>query len=123
MKNIIKLSLDSFHLYFEQSNLDELLKMGGSKNEVKTSVRPPSAVRRPTMPFAVHSPPTNGPSHHKKLLFAGNYSYTLHHIGLTPLYWRRTSDDAMSGEVFYGRMDGRMPDKKRHKNFVLGSPS
>ena len=77
MKNIIKLSLDSFHLYFEQSNLDELLKMGGSKNEVKTSVCPPSAVRRPTMPFAVHSPPTDGPSHHKKLLFAGNYSYRI----------------------------------------------
>ena len=33
---------------------------------------------------------------------------------------------AMSGEVFYGqtdgRTDGRTADKKRRKNFVLGSP-
>ena len=33
---------------------------------------------------------------------------------------RRTSDVAMSGEVFYGWMDGM--DKKRRKNSVLGSP-
>ena len=36
------------------------------------------------------------------------------------MYWRRTSDVAMSGEVFYGWMDGM--DKKRRKNSVLGSP-
>ena len=28
----------------------------------------------------------------------------------------------MSGEVFYGRRDGRTADKTRRKNFVLGSP-
>ena len=45
-----------------------------------------------------------------------------HRIALTPLYWRRTSDVAMSGEVFYGRTDGWTADKKRRKNFVVGSP-
>ena len=48
--------------------------------------------------------------------------------GLAPLYrigprsdgGRRTG--AMSGEVFFGRTDGRTVDKKRRKNFVLGSP-
>ena len=34
---------------------------------------------------------------------------------------RRTR--AMSGKVFYGRMEGRTAEKKRCKNFVLGSPS
>ena len=33
---------------------------------------------------------------------------------------RRTG--AKSGEVFLGRMEGRAADKKRSKNFVLGSP-
>ena len=28
----------------------------------------------------------------------------------------------MSGEVFYGQTDGRTADKKRRKNFILGSP-
>ena len=28
----------------------------------------------------------------------------------------------MSREFFYGRTDGRMADKKRRKNFILGSP-
>ena len=45
-----------------------------------------------------------------------------HRIELTPLYWRRMSDVAMSGEVLYGWMDGRTADKKRRKNFILGSP-
>ena len=30
--------------------------------------------------------------------------------------------EAKSGEVFYGRTEERTADKKRSKNFVLGSP-
>ena len=97
-------------------------------NEVKTSVRPPTAVRQ--CPSPSDSPPTDGPTSYKKLLLTLPLSevprptWGQYHIGLTPLYWpqveRRTG--AMSREVFYGRTDRRTADKKRRKNFILGSP-
>ena len=49
-------------------------------------------------------------------------------VGRTEITWDvggRTADGrtgAKSGEVYFGRTEGRMVDKKRSKNFVLGSP-
>ena len=52
----------------------------------------------------------------------GSILYDVYLIELTPLYWRRTSDVPISGEVFYGRTDGRTADEKRRKNLILGLP-
>ena len=61
-------------------------------------------------------------------MFFNEYDYTTICIGLTPLYRIGPGSEvgrltgAMPGKVFYGRTDGQTADKKRRKNFFLGSP-